>query len=545
MSTRILVVDDEILVRIALKTLIPWEASGFEIIGEAVNGVEALTLLEEQPCHIVLTDIRMPDMDGLELINHIRVKWPRIKCLILSNHNEFEYVQKALRLGAVDFILKLAWTPEELLDKCKRIRDVLLEEQKEQLEKEKQSYRMELLNRQSTEVLLRNLLGKQASKPEIDTQIRDNLLPSFLKETYRVVVVSIDQSVHVMEENRFKSEQLLIYTVANIINEILRKYGSSELVDMHSGKLAFLHVSMTDEMLLEIRSAVGTFAQVSVSFGISHEHQGEYELHQGFLEAEKSLQRRFMMDKEPIFYPSNHQEELLSRLNPLPVDKWWRLIETGEISSLQQEFATWQASLLLKQQIGDSWVREQWLQLMHVISQKLEEDGKDIHTLQDYGGRFPYDVIRNAETLQEIGNWFFNWLPDVMAYIRQPIRPIYREEVQTIIHIMQTEYGTSLKVSDLARRVGFAENYLSVLFKKETGVKIVDFLTQIRMQKARALLRNPSLKVYEISDMVGYTDPNHFSKYFKKIEGLFPLEYRKLVTGRGEVNIEIPPNPKE
>ncbi|NQX60044.1 response regulator [Paenibacillus qinlingensis] len=545
MSTRILVVDDEILVRISLKTLIPWEESGFEIIGEAMNGVEALTLLEEQPCHIVLTDIRMPEMDGLELLNHIRVKWPRIKCVILSNHNDFEYVQKALRLGAVDFILKLAWTPEELLDKCKRIRHVLLEEQKEQLEKEKQSYRMELLNRQSTEVLLRNLLGKQASKPEIDTQIRGNLLPLFLKETYRIVVVSIDQSGQVMEENRFKSEQLLIYTVANIINEILRKYGSSELVDMHSGKLAFLHVSITDEMLLEIRSAVSRFAQVSVSFGVSHIHTGEYELHQGFLEAEKSLQRRFMKDKEFIFYPSQEKEESLSRLNPLPIDKWWRLIETGEVPTLQQEFVLWQESLLQKQQLGDSWVREQWLQLMHYISQKLEEEGKDIHALQDYGGRFPFDVIRNAETLQEIGDWFFNWLPNAMAYIRQPIRPIYREEVLAVIQIMQDDYGSSLKVSDLARKVGFAENYLSVLFKKETGVKIVDFLTQIRMQKARELLRNPSLKVYEISEMVGYTDANHFSKYFKKIEGLFPLEYRKLVTGRGEVNIEFPPNPKE
>lgn len=97
---RVLIADDEMLVRIGLKTIIPWEQNGFELIGEAANGREALDIVKRQPCDIVLTDIRMPEMDGLELIEAIHRLSPRTKCLILSNHDEFEYVQRALRLGA-------------------------------------------------------------------------------------------------------------------------------------------------------------------------------------------------------------------------------------------------------------------------------------------------------------------------------------------------------------------------------------------------------------------------------------------------------------
>ncbi|MCM3747110.1 response regulator [Paenibacillus pasadenensis] len=539
MSTKVLIVDDEILVRISLKTLIPWEEAGFEIIGEATDGLEALELLEKQSCQIVLTDIRMPNMGGLGLIQQIRSKWPSVKCVILSNHNDFEYVQQALRLGAVDFILKLAWTPEELLDKCRGIREALLEEQ---LENEKQSVRLERLSRQSTELLLRNLLGKQASKPEIDTQIRDHPLPQFLKEGYRVAAVSIDQRERVLEQNRFKSEQLLLYTVANIINELLRKYGSSELVDMHSGRLLIIRSSISDELLHEIRSAVIRFAQVSISFGVSCSHQGEYELHQSFIEAEAALARRFFLRGEFVFYPGSDKN---SSLSLLPVDNWIRRIEAGELEPLKQEFAEWQETLKGQTALGSSLVREQWLQLLHGLGRTPDGSGKDIHLLQDAEGRFPFDVIRNAETLQEIADWFFGWLPGAVSLIRRPSRPIYREEVQAVIEMMQREYATPIKVSDLARRVGFSENYLSVLFKKETGEKIVDFLTKIRMQKARELLMNPSLKIYEISERVGYTDSNHFSKYFKKMEGLFPLEYRRLATGRGEAPSEASPSQHE
>lgn len=545
MTTRILIVDDEILVRVALKTLIPWEQHGFGIIGEAANGVEALELLNREACHIILSDIRMPEMNGLDLMNHVRVKWPEIRFIILSNHNDFEYVQKALRLGAADYTLKLAYTPEELLDKCKRLQKSLYSEQQERSEKDKLDYRIKALERKSAELTLLDLLVKQRSRLEVDHLQRDGLLPPFVLAGCRVVVAGVDHYRQVLEEDRFESEQLLLYTVSNIFAEILKKYDQCQLVDMHNRKLVILSGSYSEAMLEELRAAGATFAKVNVSFGVSGGSCSPYQLNEGYRQAEQAMARRFFYEDRPVLYPLPEAEAVQPVVSILDSGYWNRLLETAEEAALEEALLGWMNRLQEEEALGAAWVREQWLQWLHLICQQMGQPGSMRYVMPEHQGRYPFDVIRNAETLGEIGDWFLGWLPEALALMGQNSQPVYRDEVKQMIRIMEEEYAGSLKVADLARRTGFAENYLSVMFKKETGVKIVDYLTQIRMQKARELLRNPTYKIYEIAEMVGYADSNHFSKYFKKIEGLFPLEYRKTMTGRKQGSLENPSKTKE
>lgn len=139
---RVLIVDDELLVRVGLKTIIPWEENGFQLVGEASNGSEAWAMLEETPCDIVLTDIRMPEWNGLELIEKIRRRWPQTKCVILSSYNDFEYVRKALQLGAVDYILKLAMDPEEMLAKLNQLKEQIAREKVKTHESNQMTYKM-------------------------------------------------------------------------------------------------------------------------------------------------------------------------------------------------------------------------------------------------------------------------------------------------------------------------------------------------------------------------------------------------------------------
>lgn len=532
MTTRVLIVDDEILVRVALKTLIPWEEHGFEIIGEAASGVEALEILNRESCQIILSDIRMPEMNGLDLMNHVRVKWPDIRFIILSNHNDFEYVQKALRLGAADYTLKLAYTPEELLDKCKRLQQSFRVEQQERSEKYKLDYKIKVLERKSAELTLLDLLVKQRSRLEVDHLQRDGLLPPFVMEGCRIIVAGVDNYRQVLEENRFQSEQLLIYTVSNIFAEILKKYEKCQLVDMHNRKLVILAGSYSEGMLDELKAAGATFAKVNVSFGVSGDSCSPYQLNEGFRQAEQALGRRFFHEGSHILYPLAEPAEVQPKVSILQSGHWNSLLEKAEEDVILEELRLWINRLGEEEGMGAAWVREQWVQWLHLVCLQMGQPDHMRYVMPEHQGRYPFDVIRNTETLREIGSWFLGWLPEALALTGQNSQPVYRDEVKQMIRIMEEEYATSLKVADLARRTGFAENYLSVMFKKETGVKIVDYLTQIRMQKARELLCNPTYKIYEISEMVGYADSNHFSKYFKKIEGLFPLEYRKTMTGR-------------
>jgi two-component system, response regulator YesN len=531
--TKILIVDDEILVRLALKTLIDWKKHGFEIIGEAENGIQALDLLREVPAEIVLTDIRMPEMDGLALIASVAASWPETRCLILSNHNDFEYVQQALRLGAVDYILKLAWVPEELLSKCIRIRDQLESERHERTEQNRLVHKVELLGKEAREKQLRDLFTKHSTKIEIDNLLKGIQL-DLTGGDYRVVCVSIDQYQKVMEENRFKSEQLLAYTVCNIMSEILKKHSGGELVEIQNGKFALLCDRFDPTILEDIRYATLTYASVSLSFGISRVRSQSYDIQQAYLEAERALNRRFFDSDEYLFYSETYSAAVVSKswTGSVQEELWMRLLEPHMKEEASMEIERWVIELKQSNTISPEAIRDRWMQLLYLFNHKLELQGKDLYSVPSFLERHPFEVIRTAETLKEMAEWFSGWLMQALDFVRHTTGTRYRQEIQSVMDIIQAEYHTPIKISDIARRVGFAENYLSVLFKKETGEKIVDYLTRVRMKKARELLANPVHKIYEISEMVGYGDSSHFSKYFKKIEGLFPLEYRKMVLGR-------------
>ncbi|MDF2923289.1 MAG: two-component system response regulator [Paenibacillaceae bacterium] len=532
--TRILIVDDEILVRLSLKTLIPWSEHGFEIVGEARNGKEALELLEKDPCHIVLTDIRMPDMDGLELISRIREKWPYTRCLILSNHNDFEYVRKALRLGAVDYLLKLAWVPEELLEKCKRLQSEFRQEEEDLEEKHRAAFQLERLSREAREKLLRDLLTKHTSKLEIANSLA-GLEFDFETSRFRVAAVAIDSYERVLEEDRYQSEQLLNYTVANILNEMVRKNGGGELVEVGNGRFALLSSAITEELLKQLQQVAETYAKVTLSFGVSREHREMFGLHHAFAEAEETLQKRFFRGGGTLLFadaPPRRAAGEPVRLVAANAAGWLRLFESRQTEAILPELAAWHSQWAQAEELPPAEVRDEWLHLLVLLNKSLESDRKDIYSVPAYLDQYPFEVVRNSETLSEIHEWFSGWLTQTMTYVKETAGARLRPEIQAVLDIIQQEYHTQLKVSDIARRVGFAENYLSVLFRKETGEKIVDTLTAVRMKKARELLLDPGLKIYEISEMVGYTDSNHFSKYFKKIEGVFPLEFRKMALGK-------------
>ncbi|WP_127587155.1 response regulator [Paenibacillus koleovorans] len=397
---RVLIVDDEILVRIGLKTIIPLQDHGFAVIGEASNGLEALAILEREACDIVLTDIRMPKMDGLELLEQIRKRWPAVKCLILSNHDDFGYVQKALRLGASEYIIKLEIDPEELMEKLNELKREVMEQRQLQSESTRLEFQMNRYGQEVKEKRLRELLLKQCGRNETQEVLEEFQISPF-EGTIHVIAAGIERYDSLLENNRFKSERLLTYAVANILGELLRDHPRAELVEIGSGRFAIVCDRFHPELLVRMQESAERFLKITVSFGISAPFEDPLQLHLAYAEAEQK------------------------RAKPAPIP--------------------------------------------------------------------------------------------------------YRQEIRTIIRVITEQFHLPLKVSELAKEVGFTENYLSVLFRKETGETITDYITQVRMKKAKELLLSPDNKIYEVSEMAGYPDPNHFSRVFKQMEGMYPSEYRKHV----------------
>ncbi|MGM0879852.1 MAG: response regulator transcription factor [Bacillota bacterium] len=527
---RILIVDDEILVRIGLKTIIPMADEYFEIIGEASNGLEALTILEQTPCDIVLTDIRMPHMDGLELLKSIHERWPEIKVFMLSNHNDFHYVQSALRLGAVEYIIKLEMDPSELLDKLQLIRSRLFVERQKNEEVTRLENKVNLYGREVKEKRLRDLLMRQSTEREMEELLRDFQLLSF-EAPYTVAVAKIEDYDSLLDHNRFQSERLLNYTVANVVAEICKKYGGAEFVELERGQFVILKPLLDPLLLEEISHAVRTFLKLSLSFGVSVCYN-KPEITKVFMEANEALEYRFYRGRGQIITYGELPETMTDMVEPFDSDIWLKRIEEHDEAGILQLISDWVLSNSKNPVSTPNALREQWIRLAETFALSLKSEELDIYSVTLHEGKYPHHVIRSAETQQDIYEWFIGWVQVFLNYKKKHGRQRWRPEIQNVIGIINDRLHLPLKVSDLAAEVGFTENYLSILFKRETGETITDCLTRIRMKKARELLKEPGMKIYEVSEQVGYADPNHFSRSFKQLEGMYPTEYRKLVSGR-------------
>ena len=528
---RILIVDDEILVRIGLKTIIPMENPEFQIIGEASNGREAMNILETSPCDLVLTDIRMQDMDGLELMEHIRERWPGMKCIILSNHNDFPYVQKAIRLGAVDYLIKVEMEPAELMRKLYAIQDLREAERQKSQEAIQLENRLTRFSREIKERRLREILLARTTRSEAESTFSEFQISGF-KLPVHVIVIQIERYRNLLEENRFKSQKLMHYTVSNVLEEIMRKYAKGELVEIDNGKFCILLERFTPTMLEEMRNAAATFLKLSISFGASRPVIDIHSIPKAYAEAEEALQYRFYTGYGHVIQHERLPEKNGNAPGSWNIKKWEPFVEHLDLQGMRKEFGTWADSAAAEMALVPQAAREHVVRLLDLLALNLQEEEGSLYAVPPHEGQFPYQAIREMETLSDIRQWFEGWLPLYLQYRKEQLNRKLRPEIQAVIRIIHEQYSLPLKVGELAAQVGFTENYLSILFRKETGQTITDFLVQYRMKKARELLKDPQNKIYEISERVGYPDPNHFSRSFKQTEGMYPTEYRKMVLNK-------------
>jgi len=526
--TKLLLVEDEFLVRLGLKTFIPWEEFGFELIGEAVDGLDALAILAEKPCDLLITDISMPNMDGITLMERVKALYPHIKILILSNYNDFKYVQRALQLGASDYILKLTMQPEELQTKLQQIREDIKSEQKKQEE-------TMLLNRTefqfhqeiTMDKQLRDLMTMQYSKKEAAdlSQEYASLLPSF---PWMVTMMKIDRYESVVDENRFKSEKLLRFSVMNILREVMRKYKTGRIVEMDAGRFGMISGRGAEPMLQEMAECIQRYLKLPVYFGTYSPVEQAYDLHEACRFAEEALLERFYNDMNSII---PYRERMFTN-HALPMasqDEFLDLMARQDTDMLQHHIRIMADGYLDNSapRPYPDLARERWLQIVHLFEVFLQQKGGDLYSIRPYEGNYPHHVVRTSESIVEISEWLIGWISVFFEHLQTIKVHQPRSEIQAVQRMIEERYGTSFKMSELAKEVNFTEPYLSALFKKETGETMIDYMIRIRMKKARELLKDPNVKIYEVADAIGYSDPNYFAKLFKKIEGIYPQEYRK------------------
>lgn len=504
---RVLIVDDEYIMRQGLKYMIHWEQEGYEIVGEATNGNEALRFTEELKPHIIISDIVMSVMDGVTFTEMVHKIYPDIAIIILSGYDNFEYVKKTLMNGAMDYILKPTLNEEELLK--------VLDQAAEKIPGYRKKEQGEGINYAAE--MERYLLGLSQ---ELDESLFQSIFPY---AHFRIF------GIRIKNENEIQPNvsELLYQKIKKDVSEFKRANGmvmilQEELVivlmcckpSCDAETIGFLR-EMTEELsviceyILGVCSRafdgmkqIGRFYQMDI---LNYVDQVFYHQDTKFLlapepEGEKGLAEKFDFFKYNKFLSMKEYNEAL------------HLLETYHTNALQS-----------RNDIAG--LKNQMKNMLYYFLDNLDlaEEQKDVL-------RYEYfRKISKARYEQEYGE-VMRLIFDKIAEQVDITQKTVDDRIPRMLAFMEKNYDQDLRLEDMATEFNFNYHYLSAYFHQHMKEGFSDYLNEIRTAKACELLEHTDLSIAEISEKVGYSEHSYFCRVFKKTIGKTPSVYRRNVS---------------
>ncbi len=532
---KFLIVDDEAIIRngIALKIerLIPHAV----IVGKAESAEQAMEFIDAAHPDIVITDIRMPGIDGLQFIEQVKSRYSDIKFIIISGHQDFEYAKKAIVLGVEDYLLKPVKNHE-----LKDIIDSL--EKKLKKESSQKAYLNELkFKAESNTVFLRNKFLTDAVNYAGELELNQiskalSLLSvAFTRKQFTVAVLLLDDMASIPDFSAREDIPLVKFAVMNIAEEILLPLGTvvafENLKKENQIVLVINHTDIDEKYMFrhfeQLLEALRKVLKVTVSIGIGKSREGLSTLSESYQEAYSAAIQKVVLGPNCVvhidfvpnsnlitfFIPENEKQQLYSFIGSRNVEKAFAAIDSV--------FET-----IKDQNISYSNVKTLCLEILIMLGRLLKESGGSIENIfqEDI---FSEEYLSRCNTLDELNSLLKSCISNVSEYLADLKKSDGKKIIQEIkIHI-DNYYYTNINLNDLAGKYFINLSYLSQLFKNETGEKFVDYLTRVRVEKAKSLLSSTMMKSYEVAEMVGYSDPRYFSDVFLKVTGTSPTKYRE------------------
>ncbi|MCY9660919.1 response regulator [Paenibacillus chondroitinus] len=532
---RLVIVDDEPTVRHGLMSYFEWEKYGIEVVGEADDGDVGLEVIESLKPDIVLTDVRMPQMDGIRLSHAIKARFPLMKIVFVSGHDDADYLKSALKVNAVDYIFK----PVDRLELAAVVERVVNELKEAEQERTyivdmqaKLTQSMPLLREKFLMSLIRDGIPHSG-------RIKDRLdflglvLPS--DAVYWTIVVKIDDSDQVVATRSERDQQLLAYSILNIIQEIIGKYMQGYVFENRNGEyVGILRMGEEDtqeEMLLgmaeDIRDSLLKWLKISVTIGVGERISELAALPQSYNRAQEAADHRWYLGKSRIISIDHleHDNESVYRFDAAQGERIISVVKSSDKTALHAELDDVFIPLAQNRRLGFSNARNVSLQLILLTSRLLQELnmlGPDMEKKE----RDLWERIFKQERMADLRQIVEEHLLQVSESIEEKRKGKPKNVIERIHALIEQRYAENLQIGDIAKEVYLSSTYMCLLFKQETGETINEFLTKVRIEKAKELLSDPRNKFYEVCFMVGYSDPSYFSKLFKKYVGLTPSAYR-------------------
>ena len=537
---KLLIVEDEEIIRNGLKNSVDWASLGYEICGEAMNGIEALNKIEEEIPDVVLTDVKMPAMDGIELSKLLSEKYPDVETVILSGFADFEYVKSALKFNVFDYILKP--TDEELfldafirlkiqLDKKKDERQNQLNMQnmlKEGVEKLRHIFFKELLE---GKIIPNNTIADRLDYLEIDFSGRSFAVDVFKQNPTQKdnTNEADDEGIAEMIINTFGKYAInaYLYQTADEIAAIL-------ISERDAAQINNLQMEILNSILSGIQGKKNICGTMMAGAGLCY-NSAEY-IKNSYQQAVSAVNERFFVfDKHVFLYYDKQnirwdQEMLPAKDFPLLINNIYSEVILGNIegveSILDKVFENY-----IDECLNCDAIKKYSYIICFLLSSHLIDFKDSIENLPIYTCDYEND-IRKTLTVIDLKTYMKNLLTETSKMIkkyRESERCHHKLIIDTVKTFIEMNFNQDLSLELVSKQVHVTPVYLSFLFKSVTGENFSDFVKRVRLQKAKALLKRADLKIYEIGSLVGYRDYKYFYSQFKKQFGLSPNEFRSTI----------------
>lgn len=541
---KIFLVEDEFVVREGIKNNIDWQSHGYEFCGEASDGELAFPMIQKLKPDIVITDIRMPFMDGLVLSRLIKKEMPWIEIIILSGYEEFEYAKEGIRLGIAGYLLKPI-SGEELLKEIDVLAGEIEEKRKEQAIKEKYKQEMEENFQKERRTLFQYLVTGEKSPAEL-LEIAGKLEIDLSAIWYNIVLFQAQSRYHAYDE------------FSNSLMEIVKKIKIR--IAEHKTHLLFFNRNLEGnaflfkadsreeleriqkECLGEIKEILADYEHIRYFGGIGIPVNRLRELPASFERASHAFAHRYLMEESLILSSEEMEQGIhiekeefnIGNISPKQIDrsKIQEFLKTGdreEVIYFVDEFFRDLGVNILKSNIFRQYIVMDAYFCVVDFVEGLQMEKNEIET--------PEMVSTVLQSPEEAMSYIVRIIDKALELRENVASNRYGDIVNKVMQYIEKNYADEeLSLNLLASHVNFSPNHLSMVFSQQTGQTLIKYLTDFRMNKAKELLRCTGKKSSVVSTEVGYKDPHYFSYLFKKTQGMTPTQYRSGKNPEGGIN---------
>lgn len=527
---RVVLVEDEEMIREGLINSIDWRSSGFEVAGDAEDGEEGLKLVRALRPDVVITDIRMPFMNGLELTEIIKQEFPQIAVIIISGHDEFEYAKRALRSGVKDYVLK----PIEVEPFISILQAIKMDFDLDKIQQMKYERLEEKVEESLT--IRREKKLNQVLFGNINTDYHPVELNGFINNQYGVILVQIDDYAILTDPMNKEMKSTVDHAFLRITQSIVSKFTGGIVVENNKAELIICisapyvnRLSFEMKSIAEqIRNLINKLAVFTVSISFGSICDSLQQLAQSYLKAREALKLKFVIGKNSIMGS----------------------MELMNVSAASVEFVNFsEAALIASIRLADKELIKQNLQYLFEEIQKSEKNSY-LYMQMTMGSIFTQvlNVVKDIRgTLEEVFRDHLETYRKITEHqtMEGMIQELTQACLQIADYILIKRFGRSFQIIEKAKEfikanylkedlsleavashINMGSSYFSFIFKQESKMTFIDYLTTLRIEKAKELLQISGYKTYEICYKVGYNNPTYFSTIFKKYVSVSPTEYK-------------------